>query len=182
MIRALTIATLLLVSPAMVCAGIQSQDSSQAPAQGQPAKTPKPKPRKVWTDENLDEAGGTISVVGEPRSPSKTETVQSHQAKSAAKPSDGAVDAKTLAALRQQLQKLESDLAVVDRQLAQLKGFSKGDSKNAGGLQSDTWQYNSSSVDEQLRQLQQKKSQIQAVIDNLLDTARASGVEPGQLR
>jgi prefoldin subunit 5 len=92
------------------------------------------------------------------------------------------VDAKTLAALRQQLQKLESDLAVVDRQLAQLKGFSKGDSKNAGGLQSDTWQYNSSSVDEQLRQMQQKKSQIQAAIDNLLDAARASGVEPGQLR
>jgi hypothetical protein len=30
--------------------------------------------------------------------------------------------------------------------------------------------------------MQQKKSQIQAAIDNLLDAARASGVEPGQLR
>jgi hypothetical protein len=30
--------------------------------------------------------------------------------------------------------------------------------------------------------LQEKKTQIQSTIGNLLDAARASGIEPGQLR
>jgi hypothetical protein len=37
-------------------------------------------------------------------------------------------------------------------------------------------------VEDQLKQLQAKKANIQAAIDNLLDAARASGIEPGQLR
>jgi len=92
------------------------------------------------------------------------------------------VDAQTLARFRQELQRQESALAIVDRQLGELKGFSKGDSKNAGGLLADTGQYNSSSVEEQIRHLQETKTKIQATIDNLVDAARASGIEPGQIR
>jgi hypothetical protein len=37
-------------------------------------------------------------------------------------------------------------------------------------------------VEEQIRHLQEKKANFQTAIDNLLDAARASGIEPGQLR
>jgi hypothetical protein len=177
MIRALLVVTVLASS--LRCAAAPPQNAATPQTQAS-----KPKPKKVWTDENLREVGGTISVVGEPQNaPRNQAATGSRQTTStAAKTSDDTVDPRVLAELRQQLQKLQSDLALIDRQLLQLKGFSKGDSKNAGGLQSDTWQYNSSSVEEQIHHLQEKKTQIQSTIGNLLDAARASGIEPGQLR
>lgn len=192
MIRKLAI--LIFLASGLARAANQSQDQGAAasqtqsapaasPAAGEPAKAPKPKPKKVWTDENLGQAGGTISVVGDAQSASKGQAGQRPPAKpSAAKTSDGAVDSRTVAAVRQQLQRLQSNLDQVDQELAQLKGFSKGDTKNAGGIQKDTWQYNSSSVEEQIRHLQEKKANLQTAIDNLLDAARRTGIEPGQLR
>lgn len=193
MIRALAIAAALLACWGVARAANRAQDpaasssqtqsSAPPPPATQEAKTLKPKPKKVWTNEEIGEVGGTISVVGDPRGSATNQAAQSRQAKPAsAKSPNGAVDPKTLAAVRQQLQKLQSDLATVEKQLAQLQGFSKGDSKDAGGLQSNTWQYNSSSAEEQIRHLQEKKANFQTTIDNLLDAARASGIEPGQLR
>ncbi len=193
MIRKFAAALLIFFPLGLVCAANESRDQAPAPSQTQsappvtpaaaPPKAPKPKPKKVWTDENLGDAGGAISVVGDARSASKGQAAQRPQATSApGKAPDGAIDARTLAAVRQQLQRLQSNLDQVDRQLAQLKAFSKGDTKNAGGLQKDTWQYNSSSVEEQIRHLQEKKANLQTAIDDLLDAARRIGIEPGQLR
>ena len=191
MIRALTIAGTLLVCVGALRAANSAQDptaSSQTQASGPSsaaatATVSKPKPKKVWTNEDLGEVGGTISVVGNPQSSATNKTAQPRQAKSTStKPTDGTVDAKTLAAVRQQLQKLQADLALVDQQLTDLKGFSKGDAKGTGTLSTNTFQYSTASVEDQLKQLQTKKANIQAAIDNLLDAARASGIEPGQLR
>jgi hypothetical protein len=187
MIRALTIAATLLVCVGVLWAANSAQDptvSSQTPSSAAATATvSKPKPKKVWTNEDLGEAGGTISVVGNPQSSATNKTAQPRQAKSTStKPPDGTVDAKTLAAVRQQLQKLQADLAVADQQLTDLKGFSKGDLKGTGALSTNTFQYSTASVEDQLKQLQAKKAHIQAAIDNLLDAARASGIEPGQLR
>jgi hypothetical protein len=191
MIRALTIAATLLICVGVLRAANSTQDptvSSQTQASepsptAESAKVSKPKPKKVWTNEDLGEVGGTISVVGNPQSSATNKTAQPRQAKSTStKPPDGTVDAKTLAAVRQQLQKLQADLAVVDRQLTDLKGFSKGDAKGTGTLSTNTFQYSTASVEDQLKQLQGKKVNIQAAIDNLLDAARGSGIEPGQLR
>ena len=196
MIRALTIAATLLICVGVLRAANSAQDpavSSQTQASGpsptavgsygRTAKVSKPKPKKVWTNEDLGEVGGTISVVGSPQTSALNKTAQPRQAKSTStKPADGTVDAKTLAAVRQRLQKLQADLAVVDQQLTDLKGFSKGDAKGTGTLLTNTYQYNTASVEDQLNQLQAKKTNIQTAIDNLLDAARASGIEPGQLR
>lgn len=192
MIRALTIAAALLFVCVVVVRGAnRAQDpaaSSQAETSAAPpasasAKVSKPRPKKVWTNEDLGDVGGTISVVGNPQSSAANKAAQPRQAKSAsAKSADGTVDAKTLAAVRQQLQKLQSDLAVVDQQLTDLKGFSKGDAKGTGTLLTNTYQYSTASVEDQLKQLQAKRTNLQTAIDNLLDAARASGIEPGQLR
>jgi hypothetical protein len=181
-IREFAAAMLIFLPLGLPCAANQSTPpATQAAAQ--PPKTPKPKPKKVWTDENVGEIGGTISVVGDPQSASKAQAAQRLQAKpTPGKSPDGTIDPRTIAAVRQQLQRLQSNLDQVDQQLAQLKAFSKGDAKNTGGMQKDTWHYNSSSVEEQLRHLQEKKLNLQTAIDNLLDASRKSGIEPGQLR
>jgi hypothetical protein len=183
MLRALA-ASLLLVSPVLAGAAERPQDSATPTSQAQNSppsttQTPasnstKPKPKKVWTNDNVADSGGAISVVGPTRSSSKTQTKKSS--------AEEAVDPKVLRTLREQLQRLQASLAIVDQQLSDLKDFGKGDSKHAGGLSQNTWNYNSSSVDEQIKQLQSKRTNIQARIDELLDAARAAGIEPGQLR
>lgn len=146
---------------------------SQTPSQDSTTKPAAKKTKKVWTNDNLAAAGGTISVVGDARTAARPQS----------KPVDSKpADPKLVANLRQQLEKLRAQLAQVDKQLAELKDFSKGESRSSGGLHQDTWQYNSSSVDEQLRNLQTKKNQIQAAIDGVFDDARRRGIEPGQLR
>jgi hypothetical protein len=187
MIRALAAAGLLFFAPAVPGAFAQSQDppapASQvqnppaAAAQTRSSNATKPKPKKVWTNENLGDAGGTISVVGSAKTASA--------AKPDSKPrptADNSIDPRLIARLREQLQRLQAQLAVIDQQIANLKGLSKGDSKNAGGLNQNTWGYNSSPIEEQIRQLQAKKTKVQAAIDEIIDGARANGIEPGQLR
>lgn len=169
----------------------QSQDSAsssksqnatsaapQEPTADSTTKTAPKKTKKVWTNDNLADAGGSISVVGgDARSTHKT------QAKTESKTSaDGAADPRLISSLRQQLEKLLAQLAEVDRQLTDLKEFSKGTGKSSGGIQRNTWEYNTSSVDEQLRTLRANRNKIQGAIDKVYDDARRRGIEPGQLR
>src|SRR5215472_5081646 len=121
----------------------QQESGSSSQSQNPPLTTPqeqaqrsvsaKPgakKTKKVWTNENLSDAGGTISVVGDtrnaPKGPARTDQRSS---------SGNAVDPRVISGLRQQLEKLQAQLADVDRQLADLKDFSKGSSKGSGGIQ-----------------------------------------------
>lgn len=79
MLGALTLVALLLVSPVLFWAANHQQDPPEARSPAQypsPAasrasaalKMPKPKRKKVWTDGNLSEVRGTISVIGNLRS------------------------------------------------------------------------------------------------------------------
>jgi hypothetical protein len=183
MVRALVACAALFAAPAFVWA----QSQSQAPAGAAAPSSAAAKPKKVWTNDNLGDVSGTISVVGDPRhasaSSSSNPAAKPNQGKSATpKPSEDTVDPKTLAQLKQQLQKLQASLDIVDKQLAQLTALSKGDSRNTGGLNSDTFSYSMSSVEDQIKQLQAKRNQLQTTMDGLLDAARASGVEPGDIR
>src|SRR5260370_42634582 len=84
----------------------QSQDSAP------PAETKKPK--KVWTNENLSSATGTVSVAGDPKSQPKPAT---------SKP----VNAQYVASVRKQLEKLQGQIAEIDKQLVDRKKFSEGE-------------------------------------------------------
>jgi hypothetical protein len=182
-IRTFAVAGFLFVSPALagaakcsqdpVAASPQTQNQTPTAPQAPAPNSTKPKPKKVWTNENVADSGGSISVVGSAGNSPKA------QPKPAANTS---IDPKVLTSLRDQLQRLQAQLNIVDRELSDLKALSKGDSKHAGGLQTNTWQYNSSSVEEQIRHLQEKKKRLEATIDELLDAARKAGIEPGQLR
>jgi hypothetical protein len=186
MIRKFAAASLLFALSTFVASATCSQDPATTsaptptspPSSSSPTPNPtKPKPKKVWTNDNVPEAGPGISIVGSNSSGnSKTQPKATHPA------TKGSIDPRIVASLRDQLNRLQGQLSIVDRLYSDLKAQSKGESRNAGGLQQNTAVYDSSSVEEQLQHLQEKKKRIQASIDELLDAARKAGIEPGDLR
>jgi|ERR1700687_2005419 len=167
----------LLVPVLLFAAAAAAQSpATSSPAPAAPSVNPGPpeetkKSKKVWTNDNLSDANGAVSVVGDSRNGPK------------AKPSGGKpVDAHYLLALRKQLNKLQEQIADTDKQLVDLKNFSEGEpSSSAGGIKLDK-RYSREPIEVQMRGLQEKKKDLQAKTDALLDEARKKGVEPGQLR
>jgi hypothetical protein len=166
--------SLVCAAALALCADGYQQDSASAPAApkappvSQSAEAKKPK--KVWTNEDLSGSGGT----GSPSADGKNAAT----AKSApGKPAD----AQFVANLRKQLEKLQGQLADTNKQIAELDSFRKGETGGTSARQLHKG-YNMEPVDEQIEKLREKKKQIQAKIEGLLDDARKKGIEPGQLR
>jgi hypothetical protein len=127
------------------------------------------KPKKIWTNENMTDATGPISVVGDGREGKGKNSPQT--------PADPQYIAKT----KKDLQKLQEQIDDANKQLATLKSFTEGESVG-NGTQEFHKGYNSEPIEEQRLNLEAKKKELQAKIDILLDEARKKGVEPGQLR
>jgi hypothetical protein len=158
---------------AVVSASAQSPDtSSPAPsAQAQDSAPPAdaPKPKKVWTNDNLSGAKGAVSVVGNPKSKPTP-----------APPKPANVE--YAASIRKQIEKLQAQIGDIDKQLVDLKNFSDGEpSTSASGIKLDK-RYEREPIEVQMRALQNKKKDLLSKIDELLDEARKKGVESGQLR
>lgn len=123
----------------------------------------------MWTNENLADSNGHVSVVGDP----KNVTKGSSSAQQA--------DPQYISNARKQLEKLETELADTNKKLSNLKDFAAGESVSYSGYQYRKG-YDREPVKDQIRELEEKKGQTQAKIDALLEDARKKGVEPGQLR
>ena len=172
--RSFTFAAMLTLFAAFSAAA-QSQGSSAPapPAPSQDSATPAEtkKPKKVWTNENLSGASGTVSVVGDPKNALKQKPASS-------KP----VDAQYLASVRNQLAKLQAQVADIDKQLVDLKDFSEGEpSTSAGGMKLHK-SYSTEPIEAQMHTLRDKKKDLESKIDGLLDEARKKGVDSSQLR
>ena len=127
------------------------------------------KPRKVWTNDDVNNLNGPVSIVGSSKSSSKTG-------------SESTADPQYITSVKKQLEKLRSQLDDTVKQLADLKAFSDGKGATTSGGYEFTKGYNRVPVDQQISNLQAKKSQLEGKIDALLDEARKKGVEPGDLR
>ena len=172
--RSLKFAAMLTLFAAFSAAA-QSQDSSAPapPAQSQDSATPAEtkKPKKVWTNENLSGASGTVSVVGDSKNAPK-------QRPASSKP----VDAQYIASVRTQLAKLQGQVADIDKQLVDLKNFSEGEpSTSASGLKLNK-NYEREPIEVQMRALRNDKKDLESKIDALLDEARKKGVDSSQLK
>jgi len=170
--RSLSVAFLLSFFAA-VSAAAQSQDSSAPPPQTAsqdatpPAETPKPK--KVWTNDDIPSSKGSVSVVGDPKNKPKPGT---------SKPAN----AQYVASVKKQLDKLQGEIADIDKQLVDLKNFSSGESStSASGVQLNK-SYQREPIEVQMRALQDKKKDLESKVDALLDEARKKGVDSSQLR
>ena len=158
-------------------AGQQSQSSAPQPNSSTAPATPASsvpkdqaaKPKKVWTNENLAEASGSISVVGNSKNAPKEISTAN------------AADARFLEQTRRQLQKLRQEIAEDDKQIAALTAFMAGEGSGQADRQLHKG-YNSQPVPQQISALEVKKRNTQAQIDALLDEARKRGVQPGDLR
>jgi hypothetical protein len=151
----------------------QSQESTAPPPQVSSKDAARPaeakKPKKVWTNENLTTATGTVSVVGDPKNQPKPVSSKS-------------ANEQYVASVRKQLEKLQGEIADIDKQLVDLKRFSEGEpSTSASGVKLNK-SYEREPIEVQMRALQDKKKDLQSKVDALLDEARKKGVESSQLR
>jgi HPt (histidine-containing phosphotransfer) domain-containing protein len=154
-------------------AAAQSQDSSapqpQPASQDSAPPAEAKKPKKVWTNEDLPSTKSGISVVGDTKNNSKP---------TASKPAN----AQYVASVRKQLDKLQRQIADIDKQLVDLKNFSAGEpSTSASGVQLNK-SYQREPIEVQMRALQDKKKDLESKVDALLDEARKKGVDSSQLR
>ena len=154
---------------------VQSSGSS-AETTTEKAKT---KPNRVWTNDEISGVGGNgaISVVGKAGGGDSNPSSNDFQ-KTA--PGSGARE-KQAAAYRDRLHQLNNELEATDKKISQLRNF-KGDNTSASGGINMSHGYSMTPVEDQVKQLEEKKKQIQAQIDAVEDQARKNGFEPGQLR
>jgi hypothetical protein len=131
-----------------------SNTSSAAPAAvaENPAPLVEPKkPKKVWTNDNLSDANGAVSVVGNSKAESKTKSNTSKLS-----------DAQHVS-LRKQLEKLQAQMADADKQIADLTDFSKGEPSKSAGFIKLGKGYNREPIEVQIRALQEKRKDLQWV-------------------
>ena len=185
-------AAFLLGSGMWVLAGQSSNSGSQTTSDatkpavqtsGSSAQTAtektKTKPRKVWTNDEISNVGGdrAISVVGKGSSGDSNPSSNNFQ-KTA--PGSGARD-KQAAAYRDRLHQLSNELEATDKKISQLRNFKAENTSASGGINMN-YRYSMTPVEDQVKQLEEKKKQIQVQIDAVEDQARKNGFQPGQLR
>jgi len=127
------------------------------------------KKKKVWTNEDVGDLNGPVSVVG-----------SSKNVKGNGK-TDGNADGQYIASTKKQLEKLQEQLNDTKKQVAALKDVQQGKAPEPAGYQLGKG-YNRVPVDQQIASLEQKQRDIERKISDLLDEARKKGVLPGQLR
>lgn len=170
--RSLTFATILALFAA-VSGAAQSQDSGTpappAPPQDSspPAETKKPK--KVWTNDDVPRSNGAVSVVGDLKNKPKP---------TSSKPAN----AQYVASVRRELERMQGQVADIDKQLLDLKNFSEGEPSTSGGGMKLHKSYSTEPIEAQMRALRDKKKDLESKIDALFDEARKKGIESNQLR
>jgi hypothetical protein len=143
------------------------KSGSQKPAVPDPKKS-----KKVWTNDDLGSVSGTVSVVGEASATGSG--VRSGSLSDAAR--------KRMAeGYRSQIQQLQTQVEATDARISQLKKFKADNTSPSGGI--NPYQgYNMVPLEDQVKQLEDRKKQLQARIDDLENDAKKYGIEPGDLR
>ena len=165
----------------------QSPDSSgtspdakaSTPATGQqPASTDaKKKPKKVWTNEEIGSVKGGVSIVGD----GSSSATKSPDKKSASASVTAELREKQIENYRSRIQELQGQIDAADKRISQLKNFKGENTSPSGGININQG-YDMVPVEDQVRQLEDKKKQLQAKIDDVENDARKNGINSGELR
>jgi hypothetical protein len=197
MLRYFLTAGFVFVSAPFMCAAQSSSASSQqSPAPSATTPTPaktaegkdqaadkekakdKKKAKKVWTEDDISKVGG-ISVVGD--SSASTPASERGSQKPSGTSSDDSAQGKQVDYYRDQLRPLQAQLDATDKKIEELRNFKADNSSASGGINPNHG-YSMTPIPDQIKQLEEKKKQIQDRIDAVMDEARKKGIEPGQLR
>jgi hypothetical protein len=179
MMRSCLLTSILVLSGALSCLA-QDQASNSSPSQSAPPASAPAQPqdsaaskdakktKKVWSNEDVTGLNSSVSVVG--------------NSKNLGQGSSGLkADPQYIAEVRKQLEKLQTQLADTDKEITDLKNFSRGEQPVSSGYPINKG-YGRIPVDQQISNLQAKKKDLQTKIDALLDEARKKGIQPGDLR
>jgi len=136
--------------------------------------TTKKKPKKVWTNDEIGSAKGGISVVGDGKSANSRRP---------AKESNDSYDAhaELVRNYRDQVQQLREQIDAADSRIGQLKNFKGENTSAAAGINMNR-RYNMVPVEEQVKQLEERKKKLRAKIDDLEVQAKKNGIDPGEVR
>jgi hypothetical protein len=155
-----------------------ANQQSNPTANGQPSassgKTEKTK--KVWTNDEVGTLQGTVSVVG-------TEHAAEEKAKSSGNDAGATTDLRRgkIMRYRAAIAELRKKIDAADERISRMKNFKADDGSPNGGINPHR-AYNMVPLDEQEKQLEAKKKQLLAAIEDLENQAKKEGIEPGELR
>jgi hypothetical protein len=184
-------AAILLCSGMSLRAGQSSSSGSQATSEAKPAvqssgsaaetttEKSKTKSKKVWTNDEISGVGGdgAISVVGKAGaagSKAPSNNFQEITTGSSARDQQAAV-------YRDRLHKLNIQVEMINKKIAELRNFKAENSSPSGGINMHQ-RYDMTPVEEQVKELEEKRKHVQGQIEAVEDQARKNGFEPGQLR
>jgi hypothetical protein len=134
------------------------------------------KPKKIWTNDEVGSLKGDVSVVGK-NVPAERQMPSGQYGSRAAAEAQRAKVQRYRAAIAELRKKIDS----ADQKISQLQNFKGNDSSPGGGI-NPTRGYGMTPVDEQVKQLEAKKQQLLANIEDLEIQAKQEGIEPGELR
>jgi chaperonin cofactor prefoldin len=139
----------------------------------------KTRAKKVWTNEEIAGVGGdgAISVVGKAGSGESNPSSNNSQKNAAVL----SARYKQAAPYRDRLRQLNNQLETIDKKIYELQNFKADNSSPSGGINMHQ-RYDMTPVEEQVKELEEKKRKIKAQIDAVEDQARKNGFEAGQLR
>jgi hypothetical protein len=140
--------------------------ATSAPASSTDTAAP---PKKVWTNDNVRGAKGSVSVVGDKHNKNYKMTPPQ------------TADPATVARIKKDLDKLQTQLDDTNKKLKTYKEFQEGEAVSRGERDMSKG-YSRVPVDQQMSLLVEKKKLLEGQIGDLLDEARKKGIEPGQLR
>jgi vacuolar-type H+-ATPase subunit I/STV1 len=139
----------------------------------------KKKPKKVWTNDEMSSVHGTVSVVGDTRSSPVGQEKKAQQERAGNANDD--TRSKEIENCRSQIHELRSQIDAIDQRAAQLKSFRAENTSPSGGINLNHG-YNMAPIEEQLKQLEARKKQLESKIADIEIAAEKKGIEPGDLR
>jgi hypothetical protein len=157
-----------------------------APAAKTPPSTPADKqpdapkkPKKVWTNDEVGSLKGSVSVVGGKHAPGGQVVAENDE--DAKEEGDANPRADRVRQYRDAIDQARTQIADADARIAKLKDF-KGENVAPSGGINPSQTYNMVPPDEQVKQLETRKKQLEAKIEDLENQARKEGIDPGELR
>jgi hypothetical protein len=158
-----------------------AKPAAQSPGAAEQGSTEgaRKKSKKVWTNDEIAKVGGegSISVVGD-----TTETSAKTAPKGTARSTRAdSLKERQVTTYRHRLRQLHNQLETTEKQITDLRNFNGETTGTSGGIDMNR-RYSRTSVEDQIKILEEKRKQIQAQISDIEDAARKEGIEPGELR
>lgn len=148
------------------------------PSVDKPPDAPK-KPKKVWTNEEVGALKGSVSVVGGKHAADSQAVAEiDPDGKEAG---DFNPRGEKVRQYRDAIDQAKTQIVNADAQIAKLKDF-KGENVAPSGGINPSQTYNMVPPEEQVKQLEVRKKQLEAKIEDLENQARKEGIDPGELR